>query len=102
MSCSLYKLIVKDNCYGFEFDISNPLLSINHTEQEVLVLLGISAQLGEGDKIIVLYKRDIIKAQCFAKCNTNEYSYPIHEVNLQDILNTMGDKELEFYYVDGV
>lgn len=105
MSCSLYKLQrKKDASYAFETELSDPCLSISHTEPEILDLLNITSQLGEGDKLIVLYKKDIIKAFCFAKAmyEANEWHYTLHKTNLQPMLDSICDKEYSFYYVDGV
>jgi len=105
MSCSLYMLRrKKDANYAFEIEISDPCLSISHAEQEILDLLNITSQLDSGDKIIILYKKDIIKAYCFAKTmyETNKWNYALHKVNLQPMLDNMGNKEYDFYYVDGI
>lgn len=105
MSCSLYKLQrKKDANYAFETELSDPCLSISHAEPEILDLLNITSQLGEGDKLIILYKKDIIKAFCFAKAmyEANVWNYALHKVNLQPMLDSMGSKEYGFYYIDGV
>lgn len=105
MSCSLYELQRKKGAnYGFEVEPSNPCLSISYTEPEILDLLNITSQLGDGDKLVVLYKKDIMKAFCFAKAmyEAGEWFYALHKVNLQPMLDNIGNKECSFYYVDGV
>jgi len=105
MSCSLYRLQrKKDANYAFETELSNPCLSISHTESEILDLLNITSQLSKGDKLIILYKKDIIKAFCFAKAmyEANAWNYALHKVNLQPMLDSMNDKEYDFYYIDAL
>jgi hypothetical protein len=105
MSCSLYRLQrKKDAYYVFETELSDPCLSISHTEPEILGLLNITSQLGDGDKLIILYKKDIIKAFYFAKAmyEANAWNYALHNTNLQPMLDNMGDKEYDFYYIDAV
>ena len=104
MGCSIYQLVVKNGCYGFEFDISDPLYSVRHAPSILNYLLNITSQLGNGDKIIVIYKKDVIKAMAFSKdkYESTEWNYPYHEKDLQSILKTMKNKDMEFYYVDGV
>jgi hypothetical protein len=97
MSCSIYKINVD---YG-EFSFSNPLLCINHCDQKLLSILKITSQLDEGDKIIILYLQDILKARNYVIKNKEKlvYDYEQHCIYL---LDSMEGKEFEFYYVDGV
>jgi len=92
MSCSIYKVNKKTDGYGFELELSNPLLSISHTKNHILNLLHITEQVGEGDKLIILYKKDIVKAISFYKSM----------IELQFLLDSIGDNKFEFYYIDGV